>query len=302
MLPSDQALPWTRSAPDGEAVEPLARLAPWASVLDELAARGVVLDRLPGESLEGLENRIGTQLMALFRDSRSEASFEALYAFARGAVLRWIRSLVGRGARHLDPTELLQDTFVNVFRYPGGFREEHSGSFRVWVRTIAGNIVRRASTRGVACSFQELPEGCQEPAERGVGPELQAIAVEQHAHLREAWILFLCHYAEAWTQLSERDRKALDLVERRGLSYDEAGRILEVRRSNMKMIVFRSRKRIAARMRAAMRDATQARSALAAAVLAEPACVAPARSDQPAPDRGRAAIGGRPPGPVLLAG
>ena len=45
------------------------------------------------------------------------------------------------------------------------------------------------------------------------------------------------------------------LVEVEGLSYQEAGRILQVGRSNMKMIVFRSRKRIARRMRLAMNAA-----------------------------------------------
>lgn len=232
--------------------DPRERLAAWPEVVAHLERRGVALARLEGETAEGLENRIGTQLMALYRDSRCDASFEALYAFARVAVLRWIRSLVARGARHLDPGELLQDTFVNVFRYPGGFRDEHAGSFRVWVRTIAGNIVRRASSRGAGISFQELPEGCQEPADAATGPAFQAMMSEQGKRLREAWMLFLVHYGVAWKQLSDRDRLALQLVELEGRSYAEAGEELGVRHSNMKMIVFRARKRIAAQMRIAM--------------------------------------------------
>jgi RNA polymerase sigma factor (sigma-70 family) len=234
--------------------DPLQRLDPWPHVLEELSQRGVLLELLPGEGPEALENRIGTELMALYRDTRSEAGFEALYAFARAAVLRWIQSLIARGPRHLDPVDLLQDTFVNVFRYPGGFRQEHAGSFRVWVRTIAANIVRRSTARQPALSFHELPEGCQEPADSGDGPEHLAIEVEQVHRLREAWLLFLVHYARAWGELSPRDRLALRLVELEGQSYEEAGRILKVRHSNMKMIVFRSRKRIASHMRGAMRQ------------------------------------------------
>ena len=41
-------------------------------------------------------------------------------------------------------------------------------------------------------------------------------------------------------------------MEVEGLSYAEAGEILGVGRSNMKLIVFRSRKRIARKMRLAM--------------------------------------------------
>ena len=52
--------------------------------------------------------------------------------------------------------------------------------------------------------------------------------------------------------LGERDRAALHMVEVEGLTYAEAGRRLGVGRSNMKMIMFRSRKRIRAHIQRAM--------------------------------------------------
>ncbi len=243
------------SSPLGTRPEPLLRLAAWAGVRQSLADRGVDLGKQEGESDEGLENRVGTSLMALYRDERSGESFEALYSFARPAVLHWIRGLLHRGLSHLDPAELLQDTFVNVFRYPTAFREEHAGSFRVWVRTIAGNIIRRASSTRSRLSFQELPEGLHEPEDSQEGPSGLAIGEEQMRRLRGAWVLFLCHYARAWQELSPRDRRTLQLIEVEGLSYAEAGEVLKVGRSNMKMIVFRSRKRIARHMQAAMSSA-----------------------------------------------
>lgn len=236
-------------------IEPETRLAGWPGVSAQLRRRGVALDRREGESPDEYENRIGTRLMALYRDSRESDCFEALYTFARPAVLHWIRSLLSRGLGHLDPTELLQDTFVNVYRYPAAFREDHAGSFRVWVRTIAGNIVRRASMPRTRFSFQELPEGLQEPEDTRGNPAMTAQNEEQEDRLRGAWLLFLAHYSRAWEDLAQRDRRALHLVEVEGLSYQEAGAILEVGRSNMKMIVFRSRKRIARRMRQAMNAA-----------------------------------------------
>jgi RNA polymerase sigma-70 factor (ECF subfamily) len=234
---------------------PETRLAGWPGVAAQLRRRGVQLDRSQGETLDQYENRMGTRLMALYRDSRETDCFEALYSFARPAVLHWIRGLLSRGLAHLDPTELLQDTFVNVYRYPSAFREDHAGSFRVWVRTIAGNIVRRASSPRARLSFQELPEGLQEPEDLSGNPAATAMEEEQEARLRRAWLLFLAHYSRAWEDLAQRDRRALHLVEVEGLSYQEAGRILQVGRSNMKMIVFRSRKRIARRMRLAMNAA-----------------------------------------------
>jgi len=221
----------------------------------QLALRGIGAEPRRGEGRDAYENRICTALMALYRDTRDPAVFEALYRTARASVEQWISSLVGRELLHLDPAEILQDTFVNVYRYPGAFREEHAGSFRVWVRTIAGNVVRRCSIarfRNAQPDQMELPE----PEDRSSGPIQRILEEDESLQLRRAWILLLCYYAEAWKELGQRDRRTLHLVEVEGLSYQEAGRILDVRRSNMKMIVFRSRRRLARRMREAMACAT----------------------------------------------
>lgn len=203
------------------------------------------------------ENQRSTALMARYRDTRDPAAFEELYALSRESVLSWIKSLLGRELAHLDPSELLQDTFVNVYRYPSSFREDHSGSFRVWVRTIAGNVLRRAASQRARSVPQELPEAF-ELEDRAQGPMQAAGEDEEAERLRRAWLLFLCLYAEAWKELSPRDRCTLELVEVQGLSYQEAGERLAVGRSNMKMIVFRSRKRIARRIREALHQALQA--------------------------------------------
>jgi RNA polymerase sigma-70 factor (ECF subfamily) len=230
----------------------------FGSVRAELRTRGVRLDPLPDESHDAVDNRIGTELMALYRDSQSERSFEALYAVSESSVLLWIRSLVARTGGDLDAVELLQDTFVNVFRYPRGFRESHTGSYRVWVRTIAGNIVRRARATSQRRALLSLPDGGPEPADPRATPAADVQALEQMRGLQGAWTLFLLHYARAWERLRPRDRLALRLVEVEGRSYAEAGRILDVGRSNMKMIVFRARKRIAQRMAEVMHVAAPA--------------------------------------------
>ncbi len=227
----------------------------WPGVAKSLQRQGILLSRLPGEDEDGFENRIGTGLMVLYRDTRDPSCFEALYAFARPSLAGWIRSLLGRELGHLDPSEILQDTFVNVYRYPGSFREEHPGSFRVWVRTIAGNVIRRLGSSRSRIPVLEAVEDGADLVDRGRGPDESVSEEEQERRLRCAWMLLLCHYVRAWQELSQRDRRTLHLVEVEGLSYQEAGRILAVGRSNMKMIVFRSRKRIARRMRAAMATA-----------------------------------------------
>jgi len=179
--------------------------------------------------------------------------FEALYRCSRGAMLGWIVHLsAGRGQAG-DPAELMQDTYVNVYRYAGGFREGQGRSFRGWARTIAVNVVRRACRRR-GLFLQEMPMGVGEPEDRRAGPVLSALVGEERESLGKAWLILLLFYAQAFHRLSPRDRQALTLVEVEGLSYAQAGERLGVGRSNMKMIMFRSRKRIRAHMQSAMRS------------------------------------------------
>lgn len=189
--------------------------------------------------------------MALYRDTRETEAFEALHAFTGPSVLQWIKTLLGRDLAGLDPSEVLQDTFVNVYRYPAAFREDHGGSYRVWVRTIAGNVVRRGALKRARLAQVELDDGA-ELEDHSRGPAQLLLDEDESQNLRRAWLLLLHFYAEAWKELGPRDQRTLHMVEVEGLSYQEAGRSLAVGRSNMKMIVFRSRRRLARRMREAM--------------------------------------------------
>lgn len=233
------------------------RLEPHVRVA--LEALGIPPAPRPREGAAVFRERLATELMAVFRDTRREDAFEALYRLARADVLRSVQVALRRHRAELDPRELLQDTFVNVYLYSSRFAERHASSFRVWAGAIAANAVRRAlSRRGAA---RMLPEERGEPVDDRRGPHLELVHDEERRDMRLAWLLFLQHYAGAFAELAPRDRQALELVEVHGLSYAEAGQRLRVGRSNMKMIMFRSRQRIVARMRARMLGRPPARVA-----------------------------------------
>jgi RNA polymerase sigma factor (sigma-70 family) len=219
---------------------------------------------------------VATQLMARFRDSGTQDDFEALYSYTQRDVLVWLYSLLRQGSAQLDAHELLQDTFVNVFRYPHAFREDGPASFRVWVRTIAGNVVRRARTRLATRASTSLPDAAFEVADTAAGPEREADLSEQAREFDRTWAVFLRVYLEAWSGLVVRDRRALELVEVQGLDYARAAGELEVRAPNMKMIVFRSRQRLARRMRELFEAASAGASdALPGALPTLPGCNSP---------------------------
>jgi len=237
-----------------------------AAVLSRLRARGLVLQLLPGETRDLGRARLETALMALFRDEREEAVFAALYEFATGDLSRWIELLLagaGRGRGALDPAELVQDTLVNVYRYASSFRDEHARSFRVWTHTIATNLLRRSCTRREREAWQVLPEGACEPRDPHGSPTEELVLREDRHSVLAAWMIVLLHYAEAYALLSPRDREALDLIEVQGLSYASACRRLRVGLSNMKMILFRARRRIRARIAERLASASTRRTALA---------------------------------------
>jgi RNA polymerase sigma factor (sigma-70 family) len=224
-----------------------------------LAARGISLARLPGESFGDHGDRIDTELMALYRDTGQDDAFEALYRHAGVRLFPWLRGLVRARRSDLDPVELLQDTFVNVYRYSHAFRDGHRGGFHPWARKIALNALRRAALPQLRTPMRHLAEGPGEPVDPGLGPALRMAADEEREALRLAWLLFLLHYSRAFASLSPRDRRALELVEIHGVSYARASELLGVGPSNMKMIMLRARRRLQERMRGAMLPERRAR-------------------------------------------
>jgi RNA polymerase sigma factor (sigma-70 family) len=220
------------------------RLPLHAPVLRRLRRRGVTLQATSEDAGELFESRLETELMALFRDEGDDAAFQALYDYTRGRMLIWIAGLLGSRRAAPDPLEILQDTYVNIYRYARSFRNEDPRSFRVWSRTIAGNLVRRARQPSAARSFDDLPQGRSEPVDQRVSPAEALVHEEEAGRTARAWLIVLLQYAAAYERLSARDREALDMIEVQGLSYAEAGARLKVGLSNMKMIMFRSRRRI----------------------------------------------------------
>lgn len=217
-----------------------------------LRQRGVALRPAPGEDLETFHCRVETGLMALFRDGREPEVFEALHEFAGPALRRQVQGALRGAGLRLDPSEVCQDAFVNIYRYASSFRDDHPRSFKAWAKAISRNIVRRCLGRRQVLSWQALPEGVGEPADRRVGPQVCASLEEERASLLQAYNLLLAFYGAAFAELSERDQRALTLIEIEGKSYAEGCEILGVGMSNMKMIMFRARKRIRARLDAAL--------------------------------------------------
>lgn len=249
------------------------------AVLQGLARVGLSADRMPGEDPERHARRIETHLMVLFRETGSDAAFEALYRCTYKPMASWVLHLIGRRPAPAEPLELVQDTYLNVHRYAHTFREGNGNSFRSWARTIAANVLRRARRRAARGVVYMDPAHLPVQESLDPGPCDRLARSEEQAALHGAWILMLAHYHQAWEKLGDRDRFALELVEVEGLKHAEAAVRLGTGRSAIKMIVFRARTRLRGHMRVAM-----GASAIGTAAASEVGRIKPSAARMP-PDR-----------------
>jgi RNA polymerase sigma factor (sigma-70 family) len=193
------------------------------------------------------DSALATSLMDVFRRTGDRDVFENLVQLAGPQLHARIRSrLRGLGAV-FDAHEILQDTIVNIYRYPDRFLASRPGAFAAWSSTIVDNAIRRQMRRrrqGVDLSLN-APEVLQEHADAGVRePSLVAQDQEECSATARAFALLLHCYLAAFKTLSEREQFVLQMVEVRSMRYAELATVLSIRPEALKMIVFRARKRI----------------------------------------------------------
>jgi RNA polymerase sigma factor (sigma-70 family) len=189
--------------------------------------------------------------MDLFRRTGSDEVFEQLVKLTANQMMRRVRRRVRFAGDHLDPHELLQDAYVNIFRYPDRFNASRPTAFRAWATTIVDNTVRRHLRRtrcGVEMSLRPMEVLSPEADDHARAPEAVMIDGECEQAFARAYGLLLTLYLGAYQQLSEREQFVLQMVEVRGLRYVELGKALRIRPEAVKMVVFRARRRIFERM------------------------------------------------------
>ncbi|MFY9344652.1 MAG: sigma-70 family RNA polymerase sigma factor [Planctomycetota bacterium] len=204
---------------------------------------------------------LATSLMDLFRRTGDREVFDCLVKWAGPQLHARVRSrLRGLGAA-IDAQEVLQDTFVNIYRYPDRFLASRPGAFAAWSSTIVDNAIRRqlrCRKHGVELALHS-PDALQEHADAAMRePSLLAQDHEEGHAAAVAFGLVLQCYLAAFRTLTDREQFVLQMVEVRGLRYAELAGHLAVRPEALKMIVFRARKRIFERT-AGLLDGVQAR-------------------------------------------
>lgn len=204
-----------------------------------------------GRSAESVRDALSTRLMEVFRQRNSRGAFALLYELSSQHLLVQVAGCLRRYANRTDPRDVLQEVFFNVYRYPHRFNCEREDAFRVWSAMIVRNTVlkhlRAVSARG---RHEVAIEDLAEQASEGTPTPLRgAIDRESQRECERVYVTYLHLYLQFYRMLSPREREAIHLVEVDGCSYREAADRLQIKLENLKMVIFRARRKIHRSMR-----------------------------------------------------
>lgn len=218
-------------------------LAPLFAILEGTDGKERVQDQV--------RDALSTKIMELFRLHQSRTCFGLLYELNGLHLVQQVGARLRRYQSRADARDVLQEVFFNIHRYPHRFNAEREDAFRVWSATIVRNTVLkhlRSQSRGGRAEIRidDLPE----PTETGVQcPLTGAVEKEATEECNRVYVTYLHLYLRFYSQLSEREQRAIYLVEVENFSYRDAASDLGIKLENLKMVIFRARRKIHRSMR-----------------------------------------------------
>ena len=199
---------------------------------------------------------VSTAVMNAYKDSGDTEAFALLFERNQVSFLQAIRAQVRRSGSTVDPHDVLQEVFLNIYRYPHRFVAEKADSFRNWGHRIVRNTLLKflKGQNRIArfASLDDEPGDREDPRLRP--PDRCAVEAESAGLVNWAYLVYLNLYLIHFDRLSARERRALTLVEIDGASYKEAAADLGIRLENLKMVIFRGRRKIQRGMQRTLDD------------------------------------------------
>jgi RNA polymerase sigma factor (sigma-70 family) len=189
---------------------------------------------------------VNTCLMDCFKNTEDPKVFALLFRLNRNSFQQAISCRLRRGQMGVDPDDVLQEVFLNIYRYPHRFQAEKADSFRNWGHRIVRNTLLKF-LKGAAGLWRisSLDDDIvQRPDIRERGPEQCATETESARVVDTAYLIYLNLYLAHFQRLSEKERRALTMVEVESASYKQAAAALDIRLENLKMVIFRGRRKI----------------------------------------------------------
>ncbi len=187
-----------------------------------------------------------TCLMDCYKNTGDAAVFALLFELNRGSFLQAIQANLRRTHHHVDAQDVLQEVFLNIYRYPHRFHADRADAFRGWGHRIARNtLLKFLKGQSRLARFCEIDEELMQPEDlRGRRPDRAVCEAESAAVVNQAYLIYLQLYLLHFARLSAKEQLALTRVEVDGISYRDAATELGIRLENLKMVIFRGRRKI----------------------------------------------------------
>lgn len=189
---------------------------------------------------------VSTTLMDCFKETGDGGAFALLFELNRASFLHAIQCNLRRSFHPIDANDVLQEVFLNIYRYPNRFQADRSDAFRGWGHRIARNtLLKFLKGHSRRACFQPIDEEVMQPEDVHTRqPDRAASESESAVVVNNAYMLYLQLYMLHFRQLSEKEQRALTMVEVEGSSYRDAAAELGIRLENLKMVIFRGRRKI----------------------------------------------------------
>jgi len=262
--------------------------APITKLLDQRAPNG---DPLAED--QSFSDWLSTVLMDCFKQSGDPAVFALLYDLNKASFAHAIQSQLRRAFHPVDAQDVLQEVFLNIYRYPHRFLADKADAFRGWGHRIVRNtLLKFLKGQARLARFRDIDDEAVQPEDlRTRRPDRAASEAESAGAVNQAFLLYLQLYLHHFGKLSPRERLALTLVEVDGASYRDAAEALGIRLENLKMVIFRGRRKIFRGMERTLAEFAQANEAAPAHGPANRRTMEPTGRDQrPSGDQREAVV------------
>ena len=189
---------------------------------------------------------VSTCLMDTFKDTGDAAAFALLFELNSASFLHAIQCNLRRSYHRVDPQDVLQEVWLNIYRYPGRFLADRADAFRGWGHRIARNtLIKSLKGHARRSCFTSIDEEHTQPEDQQtLRPDRAAGFSERAETVNQAFLIYLQLYLMHFERLSEKERRALTMVEVEGCSYRDTAEALGIRLENLKMVIFRGRRKI----------------------------------------------------------
>jgi RNA polymerase sigma factor (sigma-70 family) len=216
------------------------------AALERLSRGAPPFDGAAMDSDQAFADWVTTSLMNCYRNTGEPSVFALLFELSRGSFLQAIQAKLRRSHHHIDAQDVLQEVFLNIYRYPHRFHPDRADAFRGWGHRIVRNtLLKFLKGQNRLASVQNLDEEVVQPEDLQTRrPDRAASEAESAEVVNRAFVLYLQLYLQHFARLSAKERRALTMVEVEGVSYKDAAADLGIRLENLKMVIFRGRRKI----------------------------------------------------------